>query len=195
MAAYCTNTEVKTYLGITGSGDDALITSLIARAQASIDQYTHRTFSSTADSTRSFTVGEDTDGLTLWFDEDITTITTVTTNADASTGTTVSSTEYITMPRNRKPYYGVKIKSSADKDWTFEDDPESGVTVAGRWAYSTAPPEDVKHACIRLSAYYYQQKDAQVFDVTSIPEAGVITLPQGLPADVKIILDPFVKVM
>lgn len=195
MAAYCTSAEVRTYLGISSTGDDALITALIARAQAAIDLHTHRTFSSTADSTRSFTVGEDTEGRLLWFDEDIVSITTVTTNADASTGTTVSSTEYITMPRNRTPYYGLKIKSSVDKDWTFTNDPESGITVAGKWAYSTTPPDDVKHACIRLSSYYYQQKDAQVFDVTAIPDAGVITLPQGIPSDVKIILEPYIKRM
>ncbi len=193
MAAYCTNTEVKTYLGISGTADDALITALIARAQAAIDRHTHRTFSSTADSTRSFTVEEDTDGRTLWFDEDIVSITTVTTNADASTGTTVSSTEYTTLPRNRTPYYGIKIKSSVSKDWTYENDPETGVTVAGKWAYSTTPPDDVKHACVRLSSFYYQQKDAQVYDVTTIPDAGIITLPQGIPADVQLVLEPYVK--
>ena len=36
--------------------------------------------------------------------------------------------------------------------------------------------------------FKYRQKDAQVFDVTAVPDAGVITVPQGIPADVKRIL-------
>lgn len=192
--AYCTSTDVKLYLGIESEDDDALITALIARAQAAIEQHTHRVFASTADSTRLFTVGKDTDGRMLWFDEDLAKApTTVTSNADGTSSTTISSTEYITHPRNRTPYYGLSIKASVSKSWTYENDPEGGVTVAGRWAYSTAPPADVKHACVRLSAYYYRQKDSQVFDVQALPEAGVITVPQGVPADVKLILEPYVK--
>jgi hypothetical protein len=44
-----------------------------------------------------------------------------------------------------------------------------------------------------LAAYYYQQKDAQVFDTVAIPDAGVITIPSGIPADVKLILAPYRK--
>ena len=128
--AYCTSADVRQYLGISSTSDDALITALIDRAQTHIELHPHRAFSSTADSTRSFTVGEDTDGRTLWFDEDIASITTVTTNADASTGTVVSSTEYTTLPRNRTPYYGLKIKGSIDKDWEYTNDPEGGATFS-----------------------------------------------------------------
>ena len=197
MAAYCTNADVKTYLGInsTNIGDDTLLTALILRAQTQIETHTHRVFSSTAATSRSFTVGEDTDGRVLYLDEDIASITTVTTNADAATGTVISSTEYVTMPRNYAPYYAIKIKDSANKDWTYTTDAEAGVTVAGKWAYSSSPPADIVNACIRLSAYYYRLKDSQVFDVQAIPDAGVITVPQGIPQDVKIILQPFVKVM
>lgn len=194
--AYCTSTDVKLYLGInsTNTTDDTLITALIGRAQAAIEMHTHRKFEhSTTAATRRFTVGRDTDGDTLWLDEDLAAITTVTTNADASTATTISSTEYITEPRNKAPYYAIKIKASANKDWTYTTDPEMGVTIAGKWAYSTAAPADIKHACVRLAAFYYRQKDAQVFDVTAIPDAGVIQTPVGVPSDVRLILDPYVK--
>ena len=36
-------------------------------------------------------------------------------------------------------------------------------------------PDDIKQACVRLTAYLYRQRDSQVFDVTAIPDAGVIT--------------------
>jgi hypothetical protein len=38
----------------------------------------------------------------------------------------------------------------------------------------------VKRATTRLAAFYYRQKDSQIFDTTAIPEAGVITIPAGL---------------
>ncbi len=190
--AYCTSTDVRQYLGISSTGDDTLITALIARATAQIEMHTHRDFES-ATGTRRFVVGVDTEGDTLYFDEDIVSITTVTTDADAASPTTISSTEYVTLPRNRTPYYGIKILASADKSWDYTDDPEMGITVAGKWGYSTAPPADIKNAAIRLSAFLYRLKDAQVFDVQAIPEAGVITVPQGIPKDVQLILEPYVK--
>jgi len=191
--AYCTNTLVKTYLAISGSGDDALLTSLIARAQAAIDRHCGRTFEAAADTTRKFTVGDDTDQEMLYLDEDLCAITTVTTDADGDADVLTVNTDYVTVPRNTTPYYALKILSSSDYYWTYTTEPENGITVLGRWAWSTAPPDDIVHACVRLAAYYYQQKDAQVFDTIAVPDAGVITIPAGIPADVKLILMPFRK--
>lgn len=191
--AYATKAQVKTYLGISSTADDDLIDSLIARAQAWIENYTNRVFESTGDTTRKFTVGEDTEGDTLWFDEDIYSITTVTNNADAATSETVASSKYVTLPRNRTPYYGIRLLSSSNVSWDYTNDPEAGITVAGRWAWSASPPNDVLDATIRLASYLYRQKDAQVFDTTVIPEAGVITVPAGIPPDVKMKLDPYRK--
>jgi len=195
--AYCTSTDVKVYLGVnsTLTEDDTLLTALIARAQAQIEMHTRRVFQSTANSTRYFTVGEDTDGRVLSFDDDICSIATVTTNADSTAPTTVSSTQYVKLPRNEAPYYGIRLKDSESVDWEYTDDPVDGITVSGKWAYSTTPPADIKNACIRLSAYYYRLKDSQLFDVQAVPEAGVITVPQGIPRDVQLILDPYIKRM
>lgn len=190
--AYCRVVELKEYLDITGSGDDGLLEDLIAAAQESIDIYCGRTFEASADTTRTFTVGEDTDGQMLYFDADICAITTVTTDADGA-ATVVPSSDYVTYPRNETPYYALKLKSSSTHSWDYTDDPADGVTVAGKWAYSTTAPADVAQACKRLAAYMYRQKDAQVFDVTAIPEAGVMTVPQGIPADVARLLRPYIR--
>ena len=70
--SYCNVNDVKTYLDITGSGDDVLLDDLIERAQQAIDSKTRRTFENPgAAATRLFTVGIDTDRLTLYFDKDI----------------------------------------------------------------------------------------------------------------------------
>ena len=191
--AYCTVADVREYLDISITGDDSLIDDLIKRAQQGIDSHTRRTFEDPgADATRYFTVGVDTDGLVLLFDEDIYSLTAVKTDADG-TPRTITSSEYVTMPRNTTPYYGIKILSSSSEYWDYTDDPEGGIEITGRWAYSSAAPEDIVQACARWAAYMYRQKDAQVFDVTAIPEAGVITIPQGIPADVKMLLDPYVR--
>jgi len=194
--AYTTAALLKTYLGVSGSGDDTLLTALIARAQAAIDNYTGRTFEASADATRKFTVGRDTEGRMLYLDEDLASITTITTNADdGSGGTALASTDYITHPRNTTPYHAIEIVTSSDESWEYTDDPTAGVTISGKWAWSTTAPDDIVHACIRLAAYYYRQKDAGVFDTTAIPDAGIIQVPQGIPADVKIILNRYRKAL
>jgi len=192
--AYTTTALVKTYAGISSTGDDTLIGTLVTRAQAVIDLFTQRTFES-ATATRRFTVGEDTDGSWLYFDADICSITTVTNKADATTTETISSTEYVTQPRNTTPYFAIKILDGANKYWDYATDPEMGVTVAGNWAYSTAAPNTIVQAATRLATYFYKQRDADVFDVTALPDAGVITVPQGIPADVKLMLAPYKRMV
>ena len=181
--AYCTTDNVKDYLGITTTDDDTLIGELIPRAQAAIDSFTHRTFEAASDTTRVFDTDTDTEGPFLYFDEDIASITTVT-NGD---GNTVASTKYATFPRNETPYCFIELKVSSGLVWEYDssNDPQGAISVEGRWAYSTTAPNDIVHACIRLTAYYYRQKDAQVFDTTATPELGIITVPIGIPKDVK----------
>lgn len=194
--AYTTTAAVKTYLGTTAVADDALILLLISRAQAEIDTYTGRTFDhSTVGVQRNFTVGEDTYKRVLTLDADLSKIDEIVTDADGAGATTVGSSEYVTEPRNIKPYHTIRLLSSSTKSWTYTSNAENGITVTGKWSYSTVAPDDIVHACIRLTAYLYRQRDAQVFDVTAIPDAGVITVPQGIPADVKILLNPYRRIV
>ena len=191
--AYCTVADVKEYLDIEGAGDDPLLDNLIERAQAAIDSHTRRTFEDPgADATRYFTVGIDTNGLELLFDEDIYSITTVKTDADGGADT-IPVTDYVTRPRNETPYYGIKILGSSNYYWDYTDDPEGGIEITGRWAYSESAPNDIVQACSRWASYLYKQRDAQVWDTTAIPSAGIIQIPKGIPADVKILLGPYVR--
>jgi hypothetical protein len=187
--AYCTVSDVNAYLGISTSGDHTLIADMIRHAQTAIESYTQRIFEAQSDTTRTFDADRDVCNEVLYFDHDIISITTVT-NGD---GATVASTKYVTEPRNYTPYYAIRLKVSSGLIWEYDssDDPEDAISVAGRWAFSTTPPHDIVQSCIRLSSYFYRQKDAQVFDVTATPELGVITVPKGIPADVKIMLDPY----
>ena len=192
--AYATASDVKTYLGIGTTADDALIATCVTRAQAGIENYTHRKFEASADTVHYFSVGVDTDGRTLYLDDDLCAITSVVTNADNAAPTTLLATEYTTEPRNQTPYHIIRLLGSSTHGWTYTTDHENGIEVTGKWAYSTTPPGDVVQACVRWAAYMYRQKDAQVFDVTAQPDMGVITIPQGIPADVKMLLEPYRRV-
>lgn len=191
---YCTKEEVKTYLNINEDTDDVLIVRLIGNAQKFIDNYDHRAFEVSAVTTRKFDAIRDVKGDTLYFDQDICSITTVTNNADGGTySEVVGPTEYVTLPRNITPYHAIRILRSSNKFWTYTNDPENGITVEGKWAFSITAPDDIKQVCMRLVGYYYRQKDSQVFDVTADMMTGMMTIPKGLPADVKMILDMYRK--
>jgi hypothetical protein len=45
---------------------------------------------------------------------------------------------------------------------------------------------DAVQMTLRLAAYLYHQRDASVFDTTALPDSGVIMIPKGIPADVKL---------
>lgn len=183
--------HLKTYLNVTGTTEDDLLERLIDAAETEIEKDRGYSFAVSADTTRYFDAVKDVDGDTLFFDMWCAAITTVTNDADGASPQTITSTYYTTLPRNATPYFAIRLKSSSNYSWTYTSDPEGGITVAAKWGWSTTPPEDIRQAVIRLAAYYYRQKDAGVFDTTAMPEAGVIQVPQGIPRDVRIILDNY----
>lgn len=188
--AYATIAQVINYLGIDEEGDHVLLNGLITRAQKAIETYTGRVFEA-ATQTRYFDescINEDENMLVV--DRDLLTITTLT-NGD-SDGTAIPNTEYWLIPRNETPYFGIKLKANSSYMWEFDTD--YWASVAGTWGYSTTAPADIAHATIRLAGYYYAQKDAQVWDTTVIPDAGVVTVPQGIPRDVERILKPYIRI-
>ena len=187
--AYLTAAELKAYKDIDTAADDMLLTSLIAAAQKYIENRTRRVFEASADATRYYTVGADTNGAILWLDRDLASITSITNNANG-TVEVLATTDYVTLPRTA-PFNRIKLLGASGKSWRYTVDPENSIAVVGKWAYATSPPEDIKHACRRLATYYYMQKDAQVFDITAMPDQGAIVIPKGVPADVDKILDNY----
>ena len=185
--AYCGVDELKEYLGVTGATDDAMLLTLLAAAQRTIDSYCARTFEATADSVRTFDSQRDVDGCTLTVDSDLCAITSIV-NGD---GTTIS--DYATEPRNETPYYAIRLKASAGKVWTatVAGDSENAITVTGKWAYSTSAPSDIAHVCKRLAAYIYRQKD-NAGDLDRAVIAGNSTiLPAQIPSDIRLMLAPY----
>ena len=190
--AYTSVINVRQYLDIEGAGDDALIGDLIDAAQTAVDKYCRRTFEASVDTTRYFDYSDEyidpDDAAMLWLDFDLCAITTVT-NGDS---VVVASGERTTIPRNNTPYYGIRLLSDSGITWTYSDEWMDAISIVGRWSYSTAAPDDIAQACRRLASFFYRQRDQQMMDVTAI-EAGVVLAPVGIPADVRRILNPYVK--
>lgn len=173
--AYATLTEIKADRNITGVTEDVILQDKLDAATARIDEYTNREFAVSANSDRYFDSCSDVDGLTLFLDKDIHTITSIT-NGD---GTAVASTDYVTQPRNATPYYAIKLKSSKSLWWEDDTngDSEDAITVNGKWGYSEAANALVKSVCLELAGYYYVRRQSQEYDITATPELGQMTAP------------------
>ena len=191
--AYVTRADVKQYLGITEADDDQLIADLISSADKAIDAYTDRHFEAST-KTRYYLRGDlmEDDPQALWLGDDLLSLTSVA-NGDAD-GTAILTSDFFLLPRNYgPPYHQLRLKTDSTSSWEWDTD--CYVAVVGTWGYSTTPPANIVQAARRLAGYYYRQKDSQVFDVTALPEQGVITVPAGIPADVKVLLAPYRKMI
>lgn len=181
---YTSTSDVKTYLGITGSGDDALIDALVTAAQAAVDQYFLRTFEASTNTTRYFNAINDVSGRRLMLDRDLCSINSITNG----NGSTITSGQYTTLPANDTPYWAIQLKASAGVNWQWVSDPEAAIAVSGKWAYSLTAPTPVVHLTKWLAAFMYRAKD-------NVPQTGggnvaaaVDILAGDVPADIRVIM-------
>ena len=184
--SYASLTNLKDYLGISvaSTADDPLLADLLTRAEGIIDAYTGRRFEAET-ATKYFTI-DDVDGqdLNLW-GYDLLTVTKLT-NGD---GMEIASGSYRLFPRNDNPKWMIRLDE--EQSWNFTD-ADSEISVAGTWGYSATAPADITHACIRLAAFLYRQKDTSAdIDRPMVTGDGVTIMPSGLPADVQKLLDRY----
>lgn len=184
--SYTSIAEVKDYLGISSDTDNVLIEALIERAQAIIDNYTGRKFE--AETATKYFSADDIDGKFLYlYGYDLLSITTLT-NGDEDT-TVITNTHYRLWPRNETPKWAIRLDD--DTDWELYDF-DSEIVVAGTWGYSAVAPDNITHACIRLTAFLYRQKDTSAdIDRPLVTGDGVTIMPSSIPHDVKAILDGY----
>jgi hypothetical protein len=110
-------------------------------------------------------------------------------NGDTA-NTAITTANYWLLDRNLgPPYHWIKLYSNTGVYWQW--DPDEWVSVTGTWGYSATPPGDIVRACLVCAAFFYKSKDSQVFETTAIPEAGVITIPQGIPVTTRRIIERY----
>lgn len=197
--AYLTSDEFRAERNIVSETSDAIavIDDCIADAQKFIDTYCHRTFEGTA-ANRSFDAVADVEGSVLWVYEagDLASIVTVTNG----NGDTVSSTAYVTQPRNAaamgKPIIGLRLKTNSSVYWRTASNgvAENAITINGIWAYSATPPADIVRAAKMLAGYYYDQRMSINAEIAVIPGVSV-SIPAGMPPAVRQILNHYVREM
>jgi hypothetical protein len=184
--SYASLTNLKDYLGISvaTTEDDPLLTDLLTRAEGIIDAYTGRRFEAET-ATKYFTI-DDIDGQNLYlWGYDLLSVTKLT-NGD---GVEIASGSYKLFPRNDNPKWIIRLNE--DQAWNFTNG-DSEISVAGTWGYSTTAPADITHACIRLAAFLYRQKDTSAdIDRPMVTGDGVTIMPSGLPSDVQKLLDRY----
>jgi hypothetical protein len=191
--AYATVTQLQGYAGIEDDRHNGLLALLIERATATMDERIGFSFEAASDTNRSLDAAEwpagAVLGYTLYLGAWCASITTVT-NGD---GTVITSSYYVTEPRNSGPFYAIKLLGSSGYAWEGDGsgDTENAITVAGRWAYSTTAPADITHATLRLALWYYRQRDSSTDMDRPLLAEGVTIMPSQMPKDVVEILDRY----
>jgi len=185
--AYITLAEMKSYLGIetSNTADDTLIQQNIDSAKKLIELRTDKIFDASSDTTRYFNAMDDIDYSTriLYLRDWLAAVPTTLTNGD---GIVIPSNQFVMgLNRNKGPYSIIQLKMNADSFWTFDNTPEDAISILGKWGYSTTAPDDIKQLNFRIAAFFYRQKDAQVFDQTVTSELGSIRIKPQLPKDIE----------
>ena len=187
LGDYCTVLDVRTEMGGQSTDDDAMLEQTIRDSSREIDTYARRWFFGST-MTRYFhgmTSIKDYD--TLLVDADLISVTDVEID-----GTELPGTEYVLLPPNATPKYGIRIKRSSSRSWMeWAVDPDEAIAVTGTWGWveGSLPPRDVKRACIRLTLWRYHQRQAP-FETIGL-EGGEYQIPSAMPADVERMLQPY----
>lgn len=188
--ALCTLDELKDYVGTTGTSKDTVLEAALNAAEREVLNFCHRTSDWTgfeaSTGTRYYRAGAiitlpEVDGMTgsvLWLGADLQSVTQLLNG----TSTEITSTGYWLEPRNQKPYRWIRLKTGGS--WVFDTDEE--IAVTGTWGYSTGPDEEIKDFVKQTAKYKLELRNSAVFDVTAQPDIGIITIPKGMPANVKL---------
>ncbi len=194
--------EFKEFIGSTGATHDSLLEATIDAAEREVLNYCHR---STA-----FTGFEQSSGLTRYYSEhdiitlpmgaqypyphgqpvlwlgnaDLLAVTTLL-NGD---GETISSTSYRLEPRHSTAVTGAYryIRLLSDAAWSWDTDGE--IVVTGTWGYSSAPDAAIVGAVKETAKHIHDMRLSQTADVTYMPDLGQMTIPQGMPKHVELVL-------
>lgn len=136
---YCGRRAVKRAAGVNGTDQDSIIDRLIEAASRRIDQETRRRFIPET-ATRLYRwpnrLGY---GITLWLDQDLLTLSTLKTQAQDSSPTTIAAADYYLEPQSLGPPYNrIEIDLSSSSAFEAGDTPQRSISVDGSWGYGNA---------------------------------------------------------
>lgn len=182
---YTSLSDLKTYLGITGTTDDARLELAVEAASRAIDAECSRQFFATS-TTRYFQTD---DPLRCDLNDDLHSVTSI---AYDSTGRrdyiVLAGTAYELDPE-AAPYRTIHIAPGANVAFPIEQ--RRGVRVIGAWGYCAtgSQPQAITRACMILATRYFKRKDAP-FGVVGTPELGYLRVTARDP-EVRALLNPY----
>lgn len=189
--AYVTTAQLKTWSGISDTGDDESLEFAINAASRAIDHYCGRRFHLDAEaSARTYKAA---DPYSLFVDDIGSTTGLVVATDDNDDGTAETSwtitTDYVVEPTNAlaqsRPVY--KIEAVGSKTFPFTGR-RHRVTVTAKWGWP-AVPDAVLQACLILSARFFHRKGSPQ-GVAGFGEFGVVRLATTDP-DVASLLNEY----
>ncbi len=169
--------------------DDTAMEASINAASRFIDKFTGRKFYASTE-TRVYNPH---DTQTMYVD-DLLSVTTFKTddNGDGTFETSWATTDYDLKPYNAaldgKPYTWVEISSGGNH--TFPVSVKKCVQIAGSYGYSSSVPPEVKMACLIQASRLWKRKDSP-FGIAGTSELGMMQMIPKLDADVRLLLEPF----
>ena len=188
MSSYASLQALIDYLspsGALGTYNDGLLQDSLDEAESAINDYTRRQFAGTAGTVYMNRYSQrNVVSQALYLDQDLHTLISLT-NGD---GQVIPVGSVWLEPRNAGPPYRlIRLHSAYVYTWNTDSD----VIVAGTFGFGTVPPAAIARSTVRLAAYYYRLKDVGIGDIAGQTDAGEVSYPKGLPADIKQQLDPY----
>jgi hypothetical protein len=198
--ALCSLSDVKTYLGISQSGDDALLQNCIDTARRAIISYCGgRIFDAgpvgeeePAVETRYFNSGTvQISGRSLLIDYHELAAAPTAVLLDG----TIDLTPHVKVYGN-PPYSELILRGDCGYSWRGggDVDAEDAIEITGLWGYSLSPPTDVKQAAVIWAAHLYQLKDAAPDGTMSALGSGsddLHSFVRNIPSNVVLLLRPY----
>jgi len=162
--------------------EDLLLNALILSASKIIDRYCRRVFAAADETIRTFrrsTRWDDPmDGPLLMVDEDLAEAASLIQNPDDLTWAPTVTYRL----ENNPPFWGIVLDEGT---WP------QVVNITGYWVFSKTPPPDIEFACLRLVKWLYDLKDTTKGSIPVVTPDGKVLLPEGLPSDIRSILNPY----
>jgi hypothetical protein len=169
--------------------DDTAMEAAINAASRFIDKCTDRKFYVSTE-TRIY---DPSDSNVVYVD-DLLTVTTFKTDedGDGTFETTWATTDYNLKPNNAaldgQPYTWVEVSENGNH--TFPSSVKKSIQIAGSFGFSSTVPSEVKMACLIQASRLWKRKDSP-FGVAGTSELGMMQMIPKLDTDVRLLLEPF----
>jgi hypothetical protein len=187
---YVTATELKAYLRIDDTVDDAEVAFAVTAASRAIDRHTNRQFGVVAAAEeRSYTARYDKQRRRWVVDiDDLMDDTGLTVTTEDGT-VDVYALKPANAPQTGAPWFRLIVDPDSTVTPTCDED---GVTVEALWGW-TAVPDTIKQATLLQASRLFTRRNAP-FGVAGSPESGSeMRLLAKLDPDVAVIVGPYVR--